>query len=187
MVPVGTVMAYAGNIDDKDALPGVSPKQNAKAALTLLSRGWAYCNGQAIDKGYYNELYQIIGDTYGSDDDNFNLPDYRGYFFRAVDNGAGRDTEKREKSAGGNSTGVGTTQLDQFQGHEHDYQGGETEAAIPAEQGADAVMLETLPTTNVVEMEGMGKPRYGKETRPINISVNYIIKIQTVLDHPALS
>lgn len=39
---------------------------------------WKLCNGQSLSKTNYLELYSILGDTYGSTSNMFNLPDYRG-------------------------------------------------------------------------------------------------------------
>ena len=42
-------------------------------------RGWMKCDGSALDRYTYRQLYAIIGTTYGStDSNNFLLPDCRG-------------------------------------------------------------------------------------------------------------
>ena len=46
--------------------------------------GWILCNGQSIDKTQYAALYSIIGVNYGGTGNNFNVPDYRGFFLRAA-------------------------------------------------------------------------------------------------------
>lgn len=53
-VPVG-YMVTVNNIDD-------------------LADNWMPCEGQELDKVEYHELYSIIGDTYGSTAETFNLP-----------------------------------------------------------------------------------------------------------------
>lgn len=68
--PVGSIMYFA--------------KQTPPA-------GWLICNGAAISKTTYADLYSIIGNTYGSSSTTFNLPDLRGNFVRGWDNGRGRD------------------------------------------------------------------------------------------------
>ena len=42
--------------------------------------GWLYCNGQAVSRTEYSELYKVIHTTYGAGDgsNTFNLPDLRG-------------------------------------------------------------------------------------------------------------
>ncbi|MGQ0644396.1 MAG: phage tail protein [Elusimicrobiota bacterium] len=59
MVPVGTVIAYAG------ATPPA---------------GWLFCNGQAVSRTTYASLFGAIGTIYGAGDGSttFNVPDLRG-------------------------------------------------------------------------------------------------------------
>lgn len=69
-VPSGTIMAYAGS-----------------AAPT----GWAFCDGSAISRTTYADLYAAIGTTYGSGNGSttFNLPDLRGRSIYGTDNMGG--------------------------------------------------------------------------------------------------
>ncbi|CAB5221426.1 Phage tail collar domain containing protein [uncultured Caudovirales phage] len=65
--------------------------------------GWLMCNGAAVSRTTYASLFALFnasGLPYGAGDGSttFNLPDYRGYFLRGMDNmggtpaAAGRDT-----------------------------------------------------------------------------------------------
>jgi microcystin-dependent protein len=56
LVPVGCVQAYAGN---------------------TLPNGWLLCDGSAVSRTDYADLYAVVGDTYGNGDGSttFNLPD----------------------------------------------------------------------------------------------------------------
>ena len=69
MVPVGTIWLYAGIIDDVKYSP---------------PPGWLLCDGSALAiGGLYNDLYDVIGDTYGVTNAPgviFRLPDIRGRF-----------------------------------------------------------------------------------------------------------
>ena len=58
-LPVGSIQAFAG--------------ANAPA-------GWLLCDGSTVSRGNYPDLYNTIGNTYGSGDGSttFNLPDLRG-------------------------------------------------------------------------------------------------------------
>ena len=83
-LPVGSIQAFAG--------------ANAPA-------GWLLCDGSAVTRGNYPDLYNTIGNTYGSGDGSttFNLPDLRG----RVPMGAGTGAQN-----GGSGSGVisgGTT------------------------------------------------------------------------------
>ena len=56
--------------------------------------GWVKANGAALNRTTYAELFTAIGTTFGSGDGSttFNVPDLRGEFLRALDDGAGIDT-----------------------------------------------------------------------------------------------
>ena len=58
-VPVGSIQAYGG---------------------TVVPSGWLVCDGSAISRTDYSELFQAVGITYGAGDGSttFNLPDLRG-------------------------------------------------------------------------------------------------------------
>jgi microcystin-dependent protein len=47
--------------------------------------GWLFCNGQAVSKSEYNDLYQIIGNTFGETALTFNLPDLSDRFLVGAD------------------------------------------------------------------------------------------------------
>lgn len=51
-------------------------------------------NGAAVSRSTYSRLYAVIGTRYGAGDGSstFNLPDWRGVFFRGLDNGRGLDS-----------------------------------------------------------------------------------------------
>src|SRR5262245_20383477 len=91
-IPVGTVVAYGAVV-----VTGQIPPPP----------GWLLCDGSAISRTTYSELFQAIGTASGAGDgkDTFNLPDYRGSFLRGVDDGTGRDkyaNARHAASAGGN-------------------------------------------------------------------------------------
>jgi hypothetical protein len=90
---IGTVAPYGGRID----------------AAAIEARGWLYCDGRELDRRDYPDLFAVIGTLHGSGDGTttFNLPDYRGFFLRGVDDGTGRDPEakSRKPAAGGGMPG----------------------------------------------------------------------------------
>jgi microcystin-dependent protein len=102
LVPVGTVIAYAGNAED--------PLVNAD----LRNEGWLLCDGSQLSQKGYPFLYQRIGSRYGANaqDGTFRLPDYRGQFLRGVSGTSGRDpdTDKRTPPPNGSPRGAGSTQ-----------------------------------------------------------------------------
>ena len=56
-------------------------------------RGYLECNGQAVNRITYAELFAAIGTLYGVGDGSttFNVPELRGEFMRGADNGRGAD------------------------------------------------------------------------------------------------
>ena len=125
--------------------------------------GWLKCNGEAISRTEYLELFESIGTIYGSGDGSttFNLPDLRGEFIRGWDDGKGTDTGRE----------MGSKQLDEFKSHKHEYlrnphSSGE---GVHAYRGIGDPYLLNRPTGDTLNTGG-------SETRPRNIALNYIIK-----------
>lgn len=58
-------------------------------AGTSIPTGYLLCNGAAISRAQYPELFAAIGTTWGAGDGSstFNVPDLRGYFLRGVGGG----------------------------------------------------------------------------------------------------
>lgn len=67
--------------------------------------GYLECNGQAVSRTQYPELFNAIAVLYGPGDGTttFNLPDLRGEFIRGADNGKGTDPGR---VIGGNQGGT---------------------------------------------------------------------------------
>lgn len=70
------------------------PGMVAHFANFTAPEGWLICNGQAVSRTLYSDLFAAIGVVYGSGDGNttFNLPDLRGEFIRGLDSGRGVDS-----------------------------------------------------------------------------------------------
>jgi microcystin-dependent protein len=68
---VGCIRAYAGTVTDSGA-----------QEVPTSGSGWLYCNGAAVSRTTYDDLFAQIGTTYGVGDGSttFNLPDMRGRF-----------------------------------------------------------------------------------------------------------
>lgn len=73
--------------------------------------GYLECDGSAISRVTYSDLFSAIGTTFGVGDGatTFNIPDLRGYHVRGWDNGAGVDTARV----------FGSAQTDQNKAHTH--------------------------------------------------------------------
>lgn len=75
------------------------------SARSLESPGWKFCDGSALNRKQYADLFAAIGTNYGAGDGTttFNLPDLRGRVPAGVDGAAGRLTAN---DALGNSGGA---------------------------------------------------------------------------------
>ena len=134
--------------------------------------GFLLCDGSAVSRTTYADLFAVLGTSYGAGDGNitFNLPDLRGEFIRGADNGRNVDVGRV----------IGTSQLDQFQGHHHSLSYPNTGAT----GGSLAVVLSTVASANIrsnaattIINDGTnGAPRIGTETRPRNMAMNYCIR-----------
>ena len=73
--------------------------------------GWLKSNGAAVSRTTYAALFGAIGTTFGAGDGSttFNVPDDRGEFFRATDDGRGVDSGRA----------VNSTQGDEIKSHAH--------------------------------------------------------------------
>lgn len=177
-VPVGSIVAYGGELNDK-------------SRLSLSAQGWLACEGRELREADYPQLFEAIGRAYGGDPARkvFLLPDFRGRFLRGVDAGAGRDPDaaKRVVSAvGGNSAdSVGSRQDDELKLHAHSvwlrssadqrfWLGGGGDARVSAESGERGAVAKTVSETG------------GAETRPKNVNVNWLIRAEPVFPPRAM-
>lgn len=86
--------------------------------------GYLICDGSAVSRTTYANLFALIGVTYGNGNGSttFNLPDYRGRFLRGNDSGAGIDPDAGSRmDRGDGTTGdvVGTKQNGALVSHLH--------------------------------------------------------------------
>ncbi len=180
-VPVGTIIAFGG---------------------AVVPKGWMLCNGRSLSSNDYPQLYDAIGQAWGGNGSNFNLPDLRGMFLRGVSGDTNNDPDKgeRTKSNNGGNTGnnVGTLQGDEFKKHNHNAscsEDGEHTHKFTAwmagfkQSGSNTESCNNKKDdydefSNTSQISPSGKHSHtitikdkgGKETRPKNAAVNYIIK-----------
>ena len=153
LLPVGLVFPFAG---------------------TTVPDSFLECNGAAVSRTTYAELFAVIGTTYGTGDGSttFNLPDYR----EVALVGAGQNAT--DSIADHDVYTVGQFKDDQVQSHAHDIN-----PNIGANQygnryiggGSDYwySMLSELGTYTTTAMSG----RKGSVTRGKRKGVKYIIKV----------
>lgn len=79
--PIGTINAFGG---------------------TTAPEGWLICQGQALSRTEYKDLFDVIGTNFGSGDGSttFNVPDLRGEFLR------GSGTNSHSDQGGGGVVGA---------------------------------------------------------------------------------
>lgn len=136
--------------------------------------GWLECDGSAISRTTYADLFGIISDDYGPGDGSstFNLPDYRGQFLRGWDHGAGVDPDAASRTDRGDTTtgdAVGTQQADQNDAHTHNLSGSNplkysgSYYKVWTTGSGDSAFVDAVATT--AQSSG------GNEARPTNVNV----------------
>lgn len=172
--PAGIIIPFAG------------PAEN-------IPDGWMLCDGSAISRSDYANLYAAIGVCWGTGDGatTFNLPDLRGMFLRGVSGESGNDPDADSrvllKDNGGNTgNSVGSYQGDAIRNITGSCGtfGGETRGDLPdsgalwrelgvdKNKGADGngagIRSVNIDASRVVPV--------GSDNRPKNVYVTYIIK-----------
>jgi len=177
--PAGTITAFAG------------PKSKVPA-------GWVICDGKLYDhtNSRFKNLFAAIGVTWGGDGANkFAVPDLQGLFLRGISDKSGIDPDADDRnksrsdlnSSGNGGNAVGSKQQDDVKPHEHEIkdpghshiiklhppQGGGNGAT-----GADGIAPSEDHGTETSKT-GITKAEKneGKESRPKNAYVYYIIKL----------
>lgn len=135
--------------------------------------GWLICDGSAISRTTYADLYNVIGTIYGTGDGSttFNIPDLRG----RIGVGESSDTEFNTLGkTGGSKTHILT--IDEMPSHTHaaiNYTMGYTGGS---QTGYNTLIngVATSDTGNAVKSTGGGQAH--NNLQPY-ITINYIIKI----------
>ena len=133
--------------------------------------GWLECNGAAVSRTAYENLFSVISTMYGLGDGSttFNVPDLRGYFLRGWSHGSGTDPDAASRTNRGDGTCgdyVGTKQGHEFESHSH-----YDDTDLVTFDGGGPVGSNSSGMS-LVSADSVG----GNETRPKNVAVMYIIK-----------
>ena len=190
-VPIGTIVAYAGTI--------FGPEEEE-------SSGWMLCDGRLMNANNpaHLGLFNALGFSWGGDGAaRFNIPDLRGYFLRGFDarqDANNKDPESSTRTANlpGGATGhaVGAVQdhatavprspdhfwTDFAGAHKHSINFETNASRDVAEEQFNTVAAPNIGGYHPQTDESAGH-RHGivggnRETRPINASVNWIIRAQ---------
>lgn len=145
--------------------------------------GWSMCDGSAISRTEYADLFTTIGTTYGIGDGSttFNLPDCRGIFVR----GAGTSGKLTMAVGTACSGTLGVYENDKIQGHKTriDLISASSAAGTNVVRTGDLSGGSSAKDSSIVTDSINGTPRTGAETNPANLSLNYIIKSRNVTNN----
>lgn len=162
-------------------VPFAGPEEN-------IPDGWMLCDGRAVSRSAYSNLYRSIGVCWGEGDGSstFNLPDLRGMFLRGVSGESGNDddTNSRTSTNGGNTgNNVGSYQGDAIRNITGAF------TTLPAVHnsiptgafGKNDQLYQgpALYNNNMgmgIEFDASRVVPIGSDNRPKNVYVNYIIK-----------
>lgn len=161
---------------DSGAIAALVPQGTPSGAITAFGgvnvpTGWLICDGASYTTSAYPNLFAAIAYAWGGSGANFNVP--------LLNNG------RFLRGTGGNAGALGTYQTDQLGSHTHTVVDPghlhDLTYSVPAGPGPYFI---GGPGASVVQTNAIAKNTTGitiattggNETRPINASVNYIIK-----------
>ncbi len=164
-LPVGTIIAVGRTL----------PVENDTFLL---------CNGAGLDRDNYSELFAVIGNTYGQNPERnqFLLPNCQGLFLRGADLGSGNDPDVATRYI---ETPNGRTFSPQPVGTIQEWA-----TAKPGKEFSCSISLQSSTTrqhgeTRKAMGEGSDKTIEtctsggDADTRPINVYVEYYIKVRS--------
>ena len=168
----------------KDILNDNMNLGDIKASLQTANHGnWLLCDGQAVSRTDYADLFELVGTNFGAGDGvtTFNIPDYRGKFLRGLGGNSAEDVYTTQEEglpdhthmiANTNNGGsIYTTLGDNYLAREG---GGSATSAVSYRlNGTDTVA--NVGKTNAASVVN---EIYGKSVHvtPVNQAVNYFIK-----------
>ena len=158
--PIGTILAYGG---------ATAPS------------GWFLCQGQAISRTTYSELFAVIGTSFGTGDGSttFNLPDLR----EATTKGVGL-TGKSNNHYDSDGVALGEFVEDRIKAHKHDIKDNTSSSsrAVPTTYSPPNGTSAFKPArSNEVSDYSIEATETGSATNEVKaVGVNYIIKAKMV-------
>jgi microcystin-dependent protein len=169
--PIGTVLPFAGSWEESGS--------------KLEAMGWTLCDGSPIAYDTNPDLYSVIGNGFGADETGFRLPDFRGYFLRSVDPDGTMDPDGRSRAAptkleqpGNSGLAVGSVQPHGVGPHEHQIINYNQFIQQEISAGSLGVTSSTCPPPDTGGTTTQGNDM-GRETRPVNMYVHFIIKVKS--------
>jgi hypothetical protein len=139
---------------------------------------WFLCNGQAISRETYADLYAIIGTNFGAGDGvtTFNLPDYRGKFLRGLGGDSAANIYTTQAEGLPNITGnFGSGCLMNWQGSTTG--GALYRGSNGGGQNAGGTDGGTDGSINLDASRSNGIYGASSHVTPVNQAINYFIKV----------
>lgn len=148
--PLGTILPFGG---------------------ATIPSGWLLCDGTAISRTTYSELFAVIGTAFGSGDGSttFNLPDMR----ESVPKGAGLTGHTVGAHLDADGLAVGEFLDDRVQSHTHTALNDQQRVYSASSSGNQAAYANSSTS-------GTNNGRKGDTTEVKSVGVNYIIKAKMV-------
>ncbi len=133
--------------------------------------GYLLCNGQAVSRTDYADLFEVIGTNFGVGDNSttFNVPDYRGCFLRGLGGDSALDVYTKQPMGAPNITGNVISQEDsRSRVSGAFYRSGDSSDRPSYASNGGIVSMDASKSNSV----------YGaaNEIRPVNYAVNFFIK-----------
>ena len=146
----------------------------APFAVNTAPTGWLECDGSAVSRTTYADLFSALGTTWGVGDGSttFNVPDARAEFIRGWDNGKGTDSGRTFAS----SQTDNANSISQFNSSGS---GQITGSSFTVTVPTDGTYSSYLSMDGRLTTYGQGAIRFqtnGIETRPRNIAMMYCVK-----------
>ena len=136
--------------------------------------GWLKCDGSAVSRTTYSDLFAVIGTSFGTGDGSttFNLPDLQGRTIVGSGSGSGL-TSRTLAASGGAETDSHTLTLDEIPAHTHTYRSNEGNGTA---QGGCCAQGDVFATVNSGSSGG-GSAHTHDIMQPFLV-LNYMIKTQ---------
>lgn len=153
-----------------------------QAQITSAPSGYLYCDGSAVSRTTYANLFAAIGTAHGNGDGSttFHLPDLRGRFLRGVDGLANVDPNKVTRvaqSPGGNvGNTVGSHQDHAMKDHAHQSNGNHNVVGTGGGLIASANFASVGSGNSLVGPASTVTSNTSSESRPVNVYTNFYIK-----------
>ena len=144
---------------------------------TSVPDGWLYCDGSAISRTTYADLFVVIGTAFGSGDGSttFNIPDMR----ESVPKGAGETGKTVGAHVKSGGLAVGEFLDDRVQTHKHTVKYKNYIVSYPGtNSGSDYGVQSSNATYSAdkqLTADSISNARSGATTEVKSVGVNYII------------